>query len=346
MNQLINILLIDDKPDVWATLAIDAEKNHGINLLYEQYGENSLNTLKKYPSIAGIIVDGMGFINDGAEIGSEKSYHANTVIDLIKSYAKETDSSPFAICIYTGFVGVYENQFDPTKIPVFNKHSHNQKEENARMFTFLKETISRAPEMKLRDKYHPVFEALRSKYFLENKHLKNFYKKSLIHIEELEQMYLKLLAYLEKPVYDKYLFNCCRDILELLFISLKEVALPTQLFNYHPPHAPLQANCLEFILEGKTEIKIGDKNITIQPQGSQIKYFADPMYQAFYFLKHMTNSFSHIKNAKYKYLLIAVINTHIDVLLWISEKNNASQKSLIQITKRQSFLPDSISHNI
>jgi hypothetical protein len=345
MNQLINILLIDDKPDVYLTLAIDAAKNHGINLLYEQYGENSINTLKKYPSISGIIVDGMGFITDGAQNGSETQYHASTVIDLIKTYAKEIDRSPFAICIYTGFFGVYENQFDPTKIPVFNKKSQNQEEEDARMFTFLKEAICSAPEMKLRDKYHPVFEALRSKFFVENKHLKLFYRKSLIHTEELEQMYLKLLAYLEKPVYDKYYFNCCRDILELLFISLKEVALPSQLFDYRPPHAPNQANCLEFILEGKVDIKTGDKITTIQPHGSQIKYFEDPISQAFYFLKHMTNSFSHPKNAKYKYLLIAVINTHIDVLLWISEKNNAPQKSSIQITKRQSFLSDSISPN-
>lgn len=342
MNQSINVLLIDDKPNVFDTLAIDAEKNFGINLIYEQFGENSVNTLKNNPSIAGIIVDGMGYIKEGTPKGGESTFHANTVIDLIKSYAKEVDRSPFAICIYTGFFGVYENQFDPTKIPVFNKHCQNQEEEIARMFTFLKETISRAPELKLREKYYPVFEALRSKYFVGNKHLKNFYRKSLIHTEELEQMYLKLLAYLEKPVYDKYLFNCCRDILELILISLKEVALPKELFNRHSPHAPNHANCLEFILEGKVEIEMGEKIITLRSQGNQIRYFEDPIKQAFYFLKHMTNSFSHIKNAKYQYLLVAVINTHIDVLLWISEKNNVAHKSSDQLTNSQSLLSDSV----
>jgi hypothetical protein len=327
MNQSINILLIDDKPDVFYTLAIDAEKNYGINLIYEQFGENSVNTLINNPSIAGIIVDGMGFIKEGTPKGSESTFHATTVIDLVKSYAKEVDRSPFAICIFTGFFGVYENQFDPTQIPVFNKHSQNQEEEVARMFTFLKERISRAPELKLREKYYTVFEALRSKYFVENKHLKNFYKKSSIHTEELEQMYLKLLAYLEKPVYDKYLFNCCRDILELIFISLKVVALPQELFSKHSPHAPNLANCLEFILEGKVEIAMADKKITIRPQGYQFRYFEDPIKQAFYFLKHMTNSFSHPKDAKYQNLLKAVIYTHIDVLFWISQKNNVPHKS-------------------
>jgi hypothetical protein len=308
MSTVIHVLLIDDDKDYYESFKNRAAK-YRIILKYAENLQDAIGLIRENKRIAGVIIDGKGFIKQNQEKGTEREDFVHEAILQIKLLeTKEDRDIPHVVL--TSWYDQLKDALE-RRVKLFDKKKVNENElSEYEFFNYLKDRIIKTSSYKIYNKYDNVFNIVKNNVF-------NF------STDSLENKMLSLLTTIELQNPVKSDFNILRDVFENILISLKNIKIiPSILF--YSTGKPDQAKCLYYI-QGRDVYEDKSKQFLIcAARNKNISQFEIPdhIIYCFDFVKKLTNDLSHIEKDKWTYHLFnSCVNSIIEILLWIEWKH-------------------------
>lgn len=261
MATVIKVLLVDDKEDYCQSL-VGIGRQNNLNIVYELDWEKGFEILKNDPKIEFVILDGKGKIEEDQEVEKD-----NFVFRAIKDITQWTSQNKKFIpyCVNTGFIERFEALEGNAKI--FQKTDKDRNE----MFQFIKCEVEKTTYRTIRMQFNEPFIA---------------FDKGIIN-KSYEHLLLEIITAYQNEDYAKKNLNTQRDLLEAIFISLRDpiTCIPPTLF--YENGKPDLAKCTTY-MEDRI---VKDRHYKEQRLN---KIISNDIKSSFRKLKESTNQFSHL----------------------------------------------------
>lgn len=300
--------MIDDDKDNFYSLQGRAAK-HRIILKYAENLTDALDLIKGSKKIAGLIIDGKGFIERNQSRGTEKEdFVQETLLQvaLIESHEKRHLPKVVLTAWYDQLKDSLESRvkvFDKKKI-ADNEASLNE------FFEYLKDEVAKTDIYRIRNNYHTIFNIVNNETFIFSE-------------ETLDSKMFSLLTSFDSLKSNKTDFNLLRDIFENILIGLNRLDfLPYELF--YTSGKPDQSKCLNYIKGNDVYEDNSKKTNTLYKaidRSVQKNIVPNHIIYCFDFVKKLSNDLSHIETDKWtNNVFVAGVSSTIEILLWIEKQ--------------------------
>lgn len=307
MKTVIEILMIDDDKDNFYSLQGTAAKNR-IILKYAENLQDGLSLIKGNKKIAGLIIDGKGFIDRNQSRGTEKEDFVHEALLQVKLI--ETQENRYIPkVVLTAWYDQLKDSLE-SRYRVFDKKKIADSETNlSDFFSYLKDEVGKTEIYKLRVKYSYVFNIVNNEIFTFSE-------------ETLDSKMFSLLNSFDSSKPSKTDFNLLRDVFENILIGLKRVDfIPFNL--YYTNGKPDQSKCLNYIKGYDVYEDNKKQNLLYKAIDRFIEknIVPDHIIYCFEFVKKLSNDLSHIETDKWtNNVFEAGVSCEIEILLWIERQ--------------------------